>query len=76
MNLTLAAGAYGATFFILTGLHGLHVAIGSAFLLVMLVRILRGDFTAKHQVGFLAATWYWHFVGVVWLILFVVVYCL
>jgi cytochrome c oxidase subunit III len=76
MNLTLAAGAYGATFFILTGLHGLHVAIGSAFLLVMLVRILRGDFTEKHQVGFLAATWYWHFVGVVWLILFVVVYCL
>ena len=76
LNLTLATGAYGATFFVLTGLHGLHVAIGSVFLMVMLVRIVCGDFTPKHHVGFLAATWYWHFVGVVWLILFVVVYCL
>ena len=76
LNLTLGTGAYGATFFVLTGLHGAHVAIGSAFLMVMLVRIVRGDFTEKHHVGFLAATWYWHFVGVVWLILFVVVYWL
>lgn len=76
LNLTLGTGVYGATFFVLTGLHGVHVAIGTAFLMVMLVRIVRGDFTAKHHVGFLAATWYWHFVGVVWLILFVVVYWL
>lgn len=76
LNLTLATGAYGATFFLLTGLHGLHVAIGSGFLAVMLERILRGDFTPRHHVGFLAATWYWHFVGVVWLILYVVVYWL
>jgi cytochrome c oxidase subunit 3 len=76
LHLTLTTGAYGATFFILTGLHGLHVAIGTAFLIVMLERILRGDFTPKHHVGFLLATWYWHFVGVVWLILFVLVYLL
>jgi cytochrome c oxidase subunit III len=76
LNLTLATGAYGATFFVLTGLHGVHVAIGSGFLIVMLARILRGDFTAKHHFAFLAATWYWHFVGVLWLILFVVVYWL
>jgi cytochrome c oxidase subunit 3 len=76
LNLTLATGAYGATFFVLTGLHGVHVAIGTAFLIIMLARILRGDFTAKHHVGFLAANWYWHFVGVIWLILFVVVYWL
>jgi cytochrome c oxidase subunit 3 len=76
LNLTLATGAYGATFFILTGLHGLHVGIGTAFLIVMLERMIRGDFTAKHHVGFQAATWYWHFVGIVWLILFVVVYCI
>jgi len=76
MHLTLATGAYGATFFMLTGLHGLHVAIGSMFLLVMLGRVLAGDFTAKDHLAFQAATWYWHFVGVVWLILFVIVYWL
>jgi len=76
LHLTLATGAYGATFFALTGLHGVHVAIGTAFMIVMLERVLRGDFTPKHDVGFVAATWYWHFVGVVWLILFVVVYVL
>ena len=76
LNLTLATGAYGATFFVLTGLHGLHVAIGTIFLIVMLARILRGDFTAKHHSGFQAATWYWHFVGVIWLIVFIVVYCI
>ena len=76
LNLTLATGVYGATFYILTGLHGLHVAIGTVFLIVMLARILRGDFTAAHHSGFQAATWYWHFVGVVWLIVFIVVYCL
>jgi cytochrome c oxidase subunit III len=76
LNLTLATGVYGATFFVLTGLHGLHVAIGTVFLIVMLARVLRGDFTAAHHSGFQAATWYWHFVGVVWLIVFIVVYCL
>jgi|ERR1700722_1873802 cytochrome c oxidase subunit III len=76
LHLTLASGAYGATFFVLTGLHGLHVAIGSIFLMVTLTRVVRGDFTAKHHLGFQAATWYWHFVGVVWLILYVLVYWL
>ena len=76
LHLTLASGAYGATFFTITGLHGLHVAIGTGFMVVMLERMLRGDFTAKHDVGFVAATWYWHFVGVVWLIVFVLVYLL
>jgi cytochrome c oxidase subunit 3 len=76
LNLTLATGVYGATFYVLTGLHGLHVAIGTVFLIVMLARILRGDFTAAHHSGFQAAMWYWHFVGVVWLIVFIVVYCL
>lgn len=76
LHLTLRSGAYGQTFFILTGLHGVHVAIGTAFMLVILGRTLRGDFTAKDHLAFQAATWYWHFVGVVWLILYVVVYWL
>ena len=76
LHLTLASGAYGQTFFILTGLHGFHVAIGTAFMTVMLGRSVRGDFTAKDHLALQAATWYWHFVGIVWLILYVLVYWL
>lgn len=60
----------------LTGFHGAHVTIGALILLVMLIRIARGHFNAEHQFGFQAATWYWHFVDVVWLGLFLFVYVL
>ncbi|MBB1486875.1 cytochrome c oxidase subunit 3 [Oceanospirillum sediminis] len=74
LGLTLASGIYGGTFFILTGFHGLHVTMGSIILLVMLIRIMKGHFDAKHHFGFEAAAWYWHFVDVVWLGLFLFVY--
>ena len=74
LGLTLGSGIYGATFFMLTGFHGAHVTIGALILLIMLIRIMRGHFTAEHQFGFQAATWYWHFVDVVWLGLFLFVY--
>ncbi|WP_205896790.1 cytochrome c oxidase subunit 3, partial [Pseudomonas viridiflava] len=74
LGLTLGSGIYGATFFMLTGFHGLHVTIGALILLVVLLRILRGHFDARHQFGFEAASWYWHFVDVVWIGLFVFVY--
>jgi cytochrome c oxidase subunit 3 len=76
LGLTLGSGVYGATFFMLTGFHGAHVTIGSIILLVMLIRVLRGHFDAEHQFGFEAASWYWHFVDVVWVGLFVFVYVL
>ncbi|MFH6568978.1 MULTISPECIES: cytochrome c oxidase subunit 3 [Pseudomonas] len=76
LGLTLGSGIYGATFFMLTGFHGAHVTIGALILLIMLIRIVRGHFTAEHQFGFQAATWYWHFVDVVWLGLFLFVYVL
>ena len=76
LGLTLGSGAYGATFFMLTGFHGLHVAIGATVLAVILVRSLRGDFTPNDHFAFNAASWYWQFVDVVWLLLFVLVYCL
>jgi cytochrome c oxidase subunit III len=76
LNLTLATGAYGATFFMLTGFHGLHVTLGTIMLIVILFRCLRGHFRPEHHFGFEAVTWYWHFVDVVWLLLFVVVYWL
>jgi cytochrome c oxidase subunit 3 len=76
MGLTLGSGVYGATFFMLTGFHGLHVAIGATVLSVILVRSLRGDFTLDNQFAFQAASWYWQFVDVVWLLMYVLVYWL
>jgi cytochrome c oxidase subunit 3 len=76
LNLTLHSGIYGSTFFMLTGFHGLHVTIGAIMLTVMLLRSMKGHFTAEHHFGFEAAAWYWHFVDVVWLGLFIFVYWL
>jgi cytochrome c oxidase subunit 3 len=76
MHLTLAAGAYGMTFFMLTGFHGLHVLLGTLMLAVVWLRVLRGHFDTRHHFAFEAAAWYWHFVDVVWLFLFVFVYWL
>jgi cytochrome c oxidase subunit III len=76
LNLKLSTGVYGSTFFMLTGFHGAHVTIGAIMLSVMLARVLRGHFTPDHHFAFEAAAWYWHFVDVVWLLLFVLVYWL
>jgi cytochrome c oxidase subunit 3 len=76
LGLTLGSGIYGATFFMLTGFHGAHVTIGTIILFVMLMRVMRGHFDSEHQFGFEAASWYWHFVDVVWIGLFVFVYVL
>ncbi|NHC10008.1 cytochrome c oxidase subunit 3 [Stutzerimonas degradans] len=76
LGLTLGSGIYGATFFMLTGFHGAHVTMGAIILTVMLIRILRGHFNAEQHFGFEAASWYWHFVDVVWIGLFVFVYVL
>jgi len=65
---------YGATFFMSTGFHGFHVLVGTIFLLVCLIRAMKGDFTSKQHFGFEAAAWYWHFVDVVWLFLFANIY--
>ncbi|WP_340109870.1 cytochrome c oxidase subunit 3 [Pikeienuella sp. HZG-20] len=65
---------YGANFFMATGFHGFHVVIGTIFLGVCFFRALKGHFTPERHVGFEAAVWYWHFVDVVWLFLFFVIY--
>lgn len=70
----IADGAYGSTFFVATGFHGLHVIIGSLFLIVCTFRIISGQFRGKHHFGFEAAAWYWHFVDVVWLFLYLTIY--
>ncbi|HLV77617.1 MAG TPA: cytochrome c oxidase subunit 3 [Marinobacter sp.] len=76
LNLTLQSGIYGTTFFMLTGFHGVHVILGTIILIVMFLRIRKGHFTADNHFGFEAAAWYWHFVDVVWLVLFIFVYVL
>ena len=74
LNLTLGSGVYGSTFFMLTGFHGLHVTIGTLMLLIVLLRALKGHFSAHNHFAFEASAWYWHFVDVVWLGLFIFVY--
>ncbi len=76
LGLTMGAGVYGATFFMLTGFHGFHVTLGAIMLAVVAGRCLSGHFDAKRHFAFEAGAWYWHFVDVVWLLLFVVVYWL
>lgn len=67
-------GIYGSSFFMATGFHGAHVLIGTIFLTVCLIRLMRGHFTPQKHFGFEAAAWYWHFVDVVWLFLFAFIY--
>ncbi|MEI7969376.1 MAG: cytochrome c oxidase subunit 3 [Betaproteobacteria bacterium] len=76
LNLSLSMGAYGATFYMLTGFHGFHVTMGTLMLIVILFRCLKGHFKPENHFAFEAVSWYWHFVDVVWLLLFVLVYWL
>ena len=74
-SFTISDGVYGSLFFVITGFHGLHVLIGTAFLLVGLVRTRLYHFSKGHNhVGLEVAIWYWHFVDVVWVFLFIFVY--
>ena len=73
-SFTFADRIYGSTFFIATGFHGLHVIIGTLFLIVILIRHIKWEFRKDHHFGFEAAAWYWHFVDVVWLFLYIIIY--
>ncbi|MFG6178824.1 cytochrome c oxidase subunit 3 [Halomonas sp. THAF12] len=73
-GITLQAGIYGATFFLMTGFHGLHVIIGTIILIAILGRVVSGHFSHDDHFAFEAAAWYWHFVDVVWIGLFTCVY--
>ncbi|MES9861041.1 MAG: cytochrome c oxidase subunit 3 [Candidatus Thiodiazotropha sp. LLP2] len=76
LNLTLETGAYGSTFYMLTGFHGFHVTMGAVMLMAILGRSMKSHFSAHNHFAFEAVAWYWHFVDVVWLGLFVFVYWL
>lgn len=74
LNLKLSSGIFGSTFFMLTGFHGFHVFVGMLMLLFITLRLQKGHFTPSRHFGFEGAAWYWHFVDVVWLGLYIVVY--
>nr|AEQ93887.1 cytochrome c oxidase subunit III [Rhopalocaulis grandidieri] len=73
-SFSIADSVYGSTFFVATGFHGLHVAVGATFLTVCFLRLIYSHFSSDHHVGFLSAAWYWHFVDVVWLFLYTSIY--
>ena len=74
LNLKMSSGIFGSTFYMLTGFHGFHVFVGMLMLLFVTLRLQKGHFTAERHFGFEGAAWYWHFVDVVWLGLYVLVY--
>ncbi|MGM0450584.1 MAG: cytochrome c oxidase subunit 3 [Pseudomonadota bacterium] len=74
LNLTLDSGIYGSLFFLMTGFHGLHVLLGGIILFVVLMRLIKGHFSAHDHFAYEAGAWYWHFVDVVWIMLFIFVY--
>ena len=76
LNLKLTSGIYGSTFFMLTGFHGFHVTLGAIMLSVILYRLTRGQLQPDNHFAFEGVAWYWHFVDVVWLGLYVLVYWL
>ncbi len=67
-------GLFGSVFYTLTGFHGAHVTFGVLFMLVVFFRAMRGDFSKSHHFAVTAIEMYWHFVDVVWVILFLVLY--
>jgi cytochrome c oxidase subunit 3 len=76
LNLRLSSGVFGSTFFMLTGFHGFHVIVGAIMLTVVCGRLMKGHFTPSNHFAFEGAAWYWHFVDVVWIGLYIVVYWL
>ena len=75
-NFALSTGTFGSSFFLLTGFHGLHVTVGVLFLLICLIRGMRGDFSAHKHFAVEAGEMYWHFVDIVWIFVFSTVYLL
>nr|UZT67464.1 cytochrome c oxidase subunit 3 [Pujadella villari] len=70
----ISDSVYGSLFFMTTGFHGLHVIIGSSFLMVIYCRLLMNHFSKVHHFGFEASAWYWHFVDVIWIIVYTMIY--
>nr|WRQ18178.1 cytochrome c oxidase subunit 3 [Igerna tenuicaula] len=73
-SFSLSDSIYGSTFFMSTGFHGIHVMIGTVFIIVSTMRVMCLHMSKTHHIGFEASAWYWHFVDVIWLFLYMLVY--
>jgi cytochrome c oxidase subunit 3 len=71
---TISDSVYGSIFYLLTGFHGFHVVVGTIFLIVCFIRLLKNHFSRGHHIGLESSIWYWHFVDIVWLFLYIFVY--
>ena len=74
-NFSIADGIFGTTFYASTGLHGFHVIVGTIFIIIAFIRIINNNITRQTHVGIESGIWYWHFVDIVWLFLFIFIYC-
>nr|WRQ18230.1 cytochrome c oxidase subunit 3 [Multinervis guangxiensis] len=73
-SFSISDSIYGSTFFLSTGFHGIHVIIGTLFILTSMIRMSKLHMSKMHHLGFEASAWYWHFVDVVWLFLYIMIY--
>lgn len=73
-SFTISDSIYGSTFFLITGFHGIHVIIGTFFIIVIFLRLINNQFSSFHHFGFEARSWYWHFVDVIWLFVYISIY--
>nr|YP_010849311.1 cytochrome c oxidase subunit III [Krisna quadrimaculosus]WGG89451.1 cytochrome c oxidase subunit 3 [Krisna quadrimaculosus] len=73
-SFSMADSIYGSTFFMMTGFHGIHVMIGTVFIIISFIRIMKMHMSKYHNIGFELSAWYWHFVDLVWLFLYISVY--
>jgi len=73
-SFNISDNVYSCVFYMLTGLHGMHVIVGVTYLFISLLRLLLNHYSINHYLGFVFAIWYWHFVDVVWILLFLSLY--
>lgn len=73
-NFTFSDSIFGSSFYIATGFHGLHVIIGTIFLIINLLRIIKIHISYIHHIRFELAAWYWHFIDIIWLFLYITFY--
>jgi heme/copper-type cytochrome/quinol oxidase subunit 3 len=73
-NVTISSSLFGSSFFTLTGFHGLHVFSGLVALAIVLLLALRQPVAGTHSIALETIGWYWHFVDVVWIVIFTIIY--
>ncbi len=73
-HLTISTNLFGSTYYTMVGFHAFHVTVGVIALVTLLIVVLRNEMTPRHALGVRLGSWYWHFVDVVWVVVFTVVY--